>query len=82
MIEINYVAVAVTTLGAFMYSSIYYIIFAKTRAELSEAAKQDDMKRPQPAKMLVEIARTLIVTVVIAYLIKHTVTTSWTSANI
>ncbi len=48
MIEINYVAVAVTTLGAFMYSSIYYIIFAKARAELSEAAKQDDMKRPQP----------------------------------
>ena len=67
----NYWALVVAALAAFVASSVYYIAFAKQRMKLSPAATTDT-KRPPPLKMLVEIGRNLILAFVTAYLIEHT----------
>ena len=64
---VNFWAVVVGALAAFVASTVYYIVFAKQRAELSHA-KQGDMRRPQPGKMALELGRNLIVALVIAHL--------------
>jgi glycerol uptake facilitator-like aquaporin len=79
MQSINYLAVIVLTLAAFVFSSIYYIATAKSRAKLSEAGNKDleNLKQRNPVKMLAEIVRTFVLVWVIAYLVEHTNTTSF-----
>jgi hypothetical protein len=78
----NYVAIIVLTLAAFVFSSIYYIATAKARAELSEAGKKDleNIQQRNPGKMLAEILRTFVLVWALAYLVQHTHSLSFSSA--
>ncbi len=73
MTGINYLAVVVAALAALLASMLWYILFAKQRRELSrqELSSPDDMRRPRPGKMLIEVLRNLVLAVVLAYLILH-----------
>jgi hypothetical protein len=64
MLGINYVAVVVAAVAAFVAASVWYIVFGRQRAELSSAAASET--RPPAWKMLVELARTLVLAAVLA----------------
>ncbi len=69
MPDINYPAVIVAAIAAFVASTIFYIIFAKQRAQLSPAAA--GATRPRPTMMLTEIVRNVILAFVIALLVQR-----------
>ena len=79
MREINCLAVVVAAVAAFVLSTAWYITFAKQRAELSGAAMAD-MNRPQPIKMLIEIARNIVLAYVLAYLVVRLGVADWPAA--
>jgi len=76
---INYWAVLIAAFAAFVLSTAWYIGFAKQRAQLSPAAAAD-MRRPQPAKMVLEIARNIVLAFVLAYFISRLGTADWLGA--
>jgi uncharacterized protein DUF1761 len=76
---INYWAIVVAAAAAFVLSTMWYIGFAKQRAELSPAAAAE-VRRPQPAKMVLEIARNLVLACVLAYFVAHLGVTAWPAA--
>ena len=65
---INYLAVVVAAVAAFVMSSVYYILFGKERMKLlgDTPGAAADMRRVRPLKMLGEIVRTLVVAYVLA----------------
>lgn len=68
MLGINYLAVVVAAVAAFVVSTVWYIVFGKAMMKL-QGAKPDamaDMEKPQPWKILVEIVRSLVVAYVLA----------------
>ncbi len=65
--EINYMAVVVATIAAFVVSSVWYIVFGKERERLTGTAPSA-AERPPAWKMLVEFVRSLIVAYVLAVL--------------
>src|SRR3954468_7838929 len=79
MHHIKYLAVIVAAVAAFVFSTAWYIAFAKQRAELSPAAMQE-MKKPQPVKMIAEIARNILLACVLAYLVGRVGVTGWSAA--
>jgi Protein of unknown function (DUF1761) len=80
MRELNYWAVIVTAVAAFVLSTVWYIGFAKQRAELSPAARADDVSSPQPAKMILEIGRNIVLACVMAYFVRRLGVISWPGA--
>lgn len=82
MQEINYAAVFVSVLAAFVASVIWYIAFGKQRLALVSYSKEDElaMRRPQPLKMLAELVRAFLVAYVLAYVFVRVGVASWTSA--
>jgi NAD/NADP transhydrogenase beta subunit len=78
MREINYWAVMVAAIVAFILSTGWYIAFAKQRAALSTAMA--DVRQPQPAKMVLEIVRNIILAYVLAYLVARSGITAWPAA--
>lgn len=79
MREINHWAVVVAAVAAFVLSTIWYIGFAKQRAELSPAAMAD-VRKPQPAKMALEIVRNIVLAYVLAYFVVGLGVTTWPAA--
>ena len=79
MREINYWAILVAAVAAFVLSTMWYIGFAKQRAELSHAAMAD-VRKPQPIKMALEIARNIVLASVLAYLVARLGVTAWPAA--
>jgi len=79
MREINYLAVVVVAVAAFVLSTAWYIAFAKQRAELCPAAMAD-MKKPQPLKMLIEIVRNILLAYVLAYFVARLGIADWPAA--
>ena len=79
---INYLAVVVTAVAAIVTSSVWYIAFGKARIELLGIAPgaSVDTTKPQPARMAVEIVRTLVVTCVLAHFVVLLGITGWISA--
>ena len=68
MLGINYLAVVVAAVAAFVVSTVWYIVFGKEMMKL-QGVKPDamaDMETPQPWKILVEIVRSLVVAYVLA----------------
>jgi hypothetical protein len=63
MTDVNYWAVLVAALAAFVAASVYYMAFARQLASLGSAAAGT---RPQPWKMLVEFGKTLVLAAVVA----------------
>ena len=82
MLGINYSAVVVTSVAAIATSSVWYIVFGKARIELlgKEPGASVDTTKPQPARMAVEIVRTLVVTCVLAHFVVILGITGWISA--
>ena len=70
MSGINYWAVVVSVLIAFVVSAIYYIILNKERAKVSPAAASGG-NRPKPTQMFAELVRSFILAWVVAYLVGH-----------
>ena len=75
-------AVVVTSVAAIATSSVWYIVFGKARIELlgKEPGASVDTTKPQPARMAVEIVRTLVVTCVLAHFVVLLGITGWISA--
>ncbi len=69
---INTWAIVVAALAAFVASSAWYIAFAQQRAQLtSGGTTAGAVNRPDPAKMLAELLRNVVLAVVLAYLVTH-----------
>lgn len=75
---LNYLAVAGSTLAAFVFSSIWYVGWSKQRATLSSAAAAQ--RRPPRWLMPVELMRTLVVALVLAGIVSRLGITNVSSA--
>ena len=76
----NYLAVLVAAMMAFVASTGWYIVFAKQRATLSAAAATTATGMPPAWKVLVELVRSAIVATVLAGLSARLGIVEWTGA--
>lgn len=67
--DIQYGALIIAILAAFVASSIYYVIFAKQRAAVSEAARKAG--KPKPSMALLELTRNALLAGVLLYLVRR-----------
>lgn len=76
MPDLNVLAVLVATVAAFVSGAVYYAVFGKQLAAVSEAAAAGE----QPAwwKLALEVVRCLLVTVVVAGLASQGEIDGWT----
>jgi hypothetical protein len=79
MLGINFLAVVVAAIAAFVASSAWYIVFGKELAKVS-AAFAEGMQKRQPWKMLVVIVQSLILALVLAYFIGLIGNVDWLGA--
>jgi hypothetical protein len=79
MTNLNFLAVVVAAVVAFVVSSLWYIVFGAERAKLL-GADPDELNKPTPWKMFVEMARTLALTAVFAGLAGQLGIVTWTGA--
>ena len=82
MIGINYWAVIVTTLAAFVFSSVYYMVFGKARMKLlaNEPGATADVRKVPVWKVLLELVRSFVVTLVMAHVIVLARIVGWLDA--
>jgi len=80
VLRLNYLAVVVATVAAFVASSVWYIALGKELAKFSPAFAEALAQKPQPAKMLAVLAVSLVLALVLAQLIGRLGITTWTSA--
>jgi hypothetical protein len=73
----NYLAILVAAVAAFVASAIWYMLFAKQRAALSPAAGAG---RPRPLQALAELVRSIVLTSVVSYLMSRMGITTMGSA--
>ncbi|MGH8774555.1 MAG: DUF1761 domain-containing protein [Jiangellaceae bacterium] len=78
MTELNYLAILVAAAAAFVMSSAWYTGFGSRLAELDDAYAGTE--RPPAWKLLVELARSLVVAAVLAGLTKEIGTDGWLDA--
>ena len=67
--NINYAAVIVAGIVAFIASAIWYVVFGKELAKVSAAFAEQRQERPAPWKMGVVIAQSIVIALVLAYII-------------
>jgi hypothetical protein len=70
MPDVNFLAAAITAVAAFVASSVYYSVLAA--AGLPAGAGADDAGRPPVWKIAVELVRSFVVAVTVAYLVGAT----------
>jgi hypothetical protein len=70
MLGINYLAVVVAAVVAFVGSLVWYILWGQELAKVSKAFAEAQQQR-QPWKMLFVLAEHLVIALVVAYLIAH-----------
>jgi hypothetical protein len=82
MLGINYWAVIVTTLAAFAFSSVYYMVFGKARMKLlaNEPGATADVSKVPVWKVLLELVRSFVVTLVMAHVIVLARIAGWLDA--
>lgn len=80
MFGINFLAVVVAAVAAFIISSVWYIMFGKELAKVSAAFAEALQKPPQAWKMLVVIAQSLVLALVLAYFIGLIGNVGWLGA--
>lgn len=78
MPAINYLAVVVATLVAFVASALWYIVFGKELAKVSRAFAELRAEKRQSWKMLVVIVQSLVLAFVVAYVIGLREDGGWT----
>lgn len=72
MPAVNFAAIAVVVVAAFVISSVYYTVFSKPRTALLEAAGITPEERPRPWKIALELVRGFALAYVIAGLVAQT----------
>jgi Protein of unknown function (DUF1761) len=77
MMNINYLAVVVAAVAAFVASFVWYSVFGAELAKISPAFAE---QQPVPWKMLVILATSLVVAFVVAYVIGLAGDVTWTGA--
>jgi len=80
MIDINYVALGVAAVAAFILSTAYYIAFGRQYAELRGLSPEAAAARPPAWKVLLELVRSLVVVSVVAGLADLLEITDWAEA--
>lgn len=78
MSDINYLAVIVAAVVAFIISSVWYVVFGNAMAKLS--GDKADIAKPPAWKMLAEFVRSLVITFVLAYFIVQLDIVGWMDA--
>lgn len=78
MSDLNYLALGVAAVAAFVLSSSYYAVLGNQMASLSDAYVE--VGQPPAWKVLTELARSLVVATVLAGLADQTGTETWTGA--
>jgi hypothetical protein len=78
MIHLNYLAIAVATVAAFVVSSVYYAVLGKQLAAAGSAAAGG--KRPPAWKIALELVRSLVLTTVLAGFAAKLDIVTWTGA--
>jgi len=78
MSDLNYLAILVAAVAAVIVSTVYYSAFGTQMAALNEAYA--DQQRPPAWKVLVELARSLVLATVVAGLVERTDTDGWADA--
>ena len=76
MPEVHLVAVAVTTVAAFVFSGAYYAVLGDQLAAVSPAAAAGEP--PTPLGIAAEVVRSTVLVTVIAAIVVQTDTDSWT----
>ena len=79
MVAINYLAVVVAGIVAFVASAIWYIVFGKEMAKVSTAFAEQQ-QRPAPWKMGAVIVQSIVIAFVLAYIIARSGSTGWLDA--
>lgn len=79
MFGINFLAIVVAAILAFIGSLVWYIVFGKQLATVSTAFAEG-MQKPQPWKMLVVIAQSLVIALVLAYFFELIGRVDWIGA--
>ncbi len=70
--DVSIWAILMAVVVSFVASSFYYVLLAKQWAESSKAgAEAAGRKRPEASKGLIQLGRTLIITLVIAYFVSQ-----------
>jgi len=71
MHELSYLAVVVATVAAFVFSSVWYIVFGKARKKLlgNSLNTDADVRRVRAGQILFEVIRSFVVVFVIAHLL-------------
>ena len=79
---INYWAIIVATLAAFVFSSVWYVVFGATRMKLlgNNQSATADMRKVPNWKKLLELVRSLVVTLVMSHLITLAGIAGWVDA--
>jgi hypothetical protein len=80
MIDVNYVALGVAAVAAFVLSTAYYIAFGRQYAELRGLSPEAAAARPPAWKVLLELLRSLVVASVVAGLADLLEITDWAEA--
>jgi hypothetical protein len=80
MIDVNYVALGVAAVAAFILSTAYYIAFGRQYAELRGLSPEAATARPPAWKVLLELLRSLVVASVVAGLADLLEITDWAEA--
>jgi hypothetical protein len=75
----KYLPVVVATLTAFVFSAVWYTVFAKTRMLLlgNDLSASADMMTVPVSQKLFELARSLIVVIVVAHLLEIAQVSGW-----
>ncbi len=78
MIDTHIWPLIVAVVAAFFASAVWYIVFAKQRAQLSPAARESG--RPQPKLLVAELAKNIVLSVFVAYLVQSLGFSTFTGA--
>jgi hypothetical protein len=75
-------AVIVTTIAAFLFSSVWYVVFGKARLKLlgNDENATADMRKVPASQKLFELFRSFVVVLVVAHLLAATGASGWLDA--
>ena len=78
----NPLAIIVTTVAAFVFSSVWYIVFGKARMKLlgNDQSATADMRKVPISQKLFEAFRSLVVVLVVAHLLSLAGISGWRDA--
>jgi hypothetical protein len=80
VLRINYFAVIVAALAAFVGSSVWYVVFGKELAKVSPVFAELQAQKPAAWRMLAVFAGSLLLSFVVAYVIGLKEDVTWMGA--